>query len=399
MKEISLESLEKDKWLDMKFVYTMPDEGIDRHNWFVIDLKENGSYCSDGMCNPFIFIDISIEETNFCNVENECSPTDGPITITTPYRMSPYYSDYSVNNLENVFSAKDIEIRSVSGDLVAANIPDHYCINGIGKVIWNGKTSGGASLTAGNYFWTMTLENDCGEIPFRMLFSYGDTHYQQPMTGILPCNNSVLTPIVCCEAEPNIFVNDKYIYGPGLIKYQAQNTISLANTTIDASAKNVIFKAGNEIIIEPNTDILPGADVEFIIESCGETINQKIWYVFGDKNDSIIVDTARCDNRINNNSKNSAIITTESEIPTNFNSLDIFVSPNPTTGKLTISLPKNENSVSMEISDMLGNIILAKQFTGQFAEADISSTPGGLYLLKIEAGGTIYTGKIVLQKE
>ncbi len=47
---------------------------------------------------------------------------------------------------------------------------------------------------------------------------------------------------------------------------------------------------------------------------------------------------------------------------------------------------------------MLGNVILSKQFMGQFTEVDISSSPGGLYLLKIEAGGTIFAGKIVLQK-
>ncbi len=79
------------------------------------------------------------------------------------------------------------------------------------------------------------------------------------------------------------------------------------------------------------------------------------------------------------------------------NNFSIF--PNPNNGKFTVSVPKNENSVSMEISNMLGNTIFRKNFTGQFIEVDISSSPSGLYLLKIEAGGTIYTGKIVLQKE
>jgi hypothetical protein len=212
-------------------------------------------------------------------------------------------------------------------------------------------------------------------------------------------------------------------------------TISAENNIIAdnylTSIADVTYNAGNEVILAPGFETSEGAEFEAVGNGIGAgSIDYK--YIayhpdcsFRDNYKAYIdtlhrqvqkPDTTSYDNEItsftadtvfitlsdediqdlkNNNSENINVSGSESSN----NSSEIFVSPNPNNGKFSIMIPQNQSTATMSVSDMLGNVILSKQFTGQFAEADISAFAGGVYLLKINAEGRVYTQKIVFRKE
>ncbi|HYD21897.1 MAG TPA: T9SS type A sorting domain-containing protein [Flavipsychrobacter sp.] len=74
------------------------------------------------------------------------------------------------------------------------------------------------------------------------------------------------------------------------------------------------------------------------------------------------------------------------------------VYPNPTTGIVKIDLPLAEQ-VELEISDLTGRVIERRTVAGatQQVVVDLSSYVNGIYLLKLDADGSIYNSKIVVR--
>ncbi len=73
--------------------------------------------------------------------------------------------------------------------------------------------------------------------------------------------------------------------------------------------------------------------------------------------------------------------------------------PNPTSGKVYLNPPGQYNI--LEISDLLGNVILLKEIdpgNNSTLKIDLSGNPDGVYLLKLQNENNILTGKIVLAK-
>jgi hypothetical protein len=74
--------------------------------------------------------------------------------------------------------------------------------------------------------------------------------------------------------------------------------------------------------------------------------------------------------------------------------------PNPTTGRLTLELNKaiEPDEMTVEIYSMLGERILQTQLDGQQQyEFDLSSRPGGVYLVRIVRGEEVGVEKVVKQ--
>jgi len=86
-----------------------------------------------------------------------------------------------------------------------------------------------------------------------------------------------------------------------------------------------------------------------------------------------------------------------SGISTLINTTEIKTYPNPTTGKLAVSL-SNANISTIEIFNLIGEKIYAQNVNQEKSiEIDISNTSGGIYFLKVSDGVKVYTSKIVLQ--
>ncbi len=76
---------------------------------------------------------------------------------------------------------------------------------------------------------------------------------------------------------------------------------------------------------------------------------------------------------------------------------NILVFPNPTTGKLTISIPENQcKNGWIIINDTKGNSVLKTQISSFLQECDLSYLRKGLYIMKIANGEFIKTEKIIL---
>ncbi|MBK8557425.1 MAG: T9SS type A sorting domain-containing protein [Lewinellaceae bacterium] len=73
--------------------------------------------------------------------------------------------------------------------------------------------------------------------------------------------------------------------------------------------------------------------------------------------------------------------------------------PNPTTGRLTISLEDNNTIESYLLSDLSGRAVKNVQLSQSTSttEADLSTLHKGIYFLKVRSGNKVFTEKIVIQ--
>ncbi|CAN5906907.1 hypothetical protein BH11BAC7_BH11BAC7_22330 [soil metagenome] len=69
--------------------------------------------------------------------------------------------------------------------------------------------------------------------------------------------------------------------------------------------------------------------------------------------------------------------------------------PNPTEGKITISLGSTEDRVKLSVVEMTGRVVNEEFFTGGAITADYSALLPGIYLLRAEVNGALFTAKLV----
>ena len=74
------------------------------------------------------------------------------------------------------------------------------------------------------------------------------------------------------------------------------------------------------------------------------------------------------------------------------------VSPNPSTGILTVQLDGTNNNVSIEVINMMGQKVYTGSTSNQASKnIDLSQAPKGIYFLNIQNGNEKINTKIVLQ--
>lgn len=75
----------------------------------------------------------------------------------------------------------------------------------------------------------------------------------------------------------------------------------------------------------------------------------------------------------------------------------LIIAPNPTTGKVNITLPNNKNGLGMfRLFSPIGQLILNRETSGTAILLDISSYAKGVYAIWWEVNGRIYNGKVIL---
>ena len=388
IKKIRLNDFEFDTWNEISFAFKMPEQGVNKYDWFVVDCIDDGS-CGEALCTNYAYIDdITLEETDKCNLEDPCSPTDGIISPSKPTKIYPDYKNYAVLNLENVSSATDIKILYNNGAEIE-NIPDIYCENGIKKVEWDAEK---ANVYTGSFIWEMTLANDCGEQNYteKFIFQNNDNN-----PTLYPVNNNCITnidiPAPCCEAEPNILIENETIEGPAEVLFHAVNNITVRNTLIKSTATDVTFKAGNEIILESGFETQDGANVEMLIEPCDNKQQEK--------KDSL--DTK--------NTPASKFLNSDETIPVypddkSLNT-EINIFPNPANKYFELSLRsscnQNITDLNISISDISGKIFYDNQFKNNNdyfnTKINTGSFPAGIYFIKITSNQFTKTKKLIIQ--
>jgi hypothetical protein len=76
------------------------------------------------------------------------------------------------------------------------------------------------------------------------------------------------------------------------------------------------------------------------------------------------------------------------------NNTAVKVYPNPSNGIIHFPAIKNEDKYRIEISNMMGQVILNTSYRQYI---DLSKQPRGMYIYKISDGESVYTGKLQLQ--
>lgn len=395
LKKIRLNDFSYDTWYDVSFAFKMPEDGINKHNWFVIDCIDDGS-CGDYFCTNYAYIDdIVLEETDKCNTEDPCSPTDGIIKPNwIRWVNSENYSDLVIDGLENVSSATNIKIKNGIGQEIV-NLPDKYCPGGIDYVYWDGKNSGGSVLASGSYIWETDLKNDCEDKHLAWRFSFLEPNNYYPSAGDnFVCNQSVIQPIPCCEAEPNILIENETLEGSGKILFHAVNNVTVRNTLIKSTAADVTFKAGNGIIIDKGFVTEDGAHVEMMIEPCGDKSGEKdSLYQKALNNETINVRFLQEDERIS--SVNEKDLQEKS----------FKISPNPANDFFELSYISQgcsgDNKMIVSIADISGKTLYHKEFqnyNNYFSEKiDIFEYPAGIYFITLTGSNFSETEKLIKQ--
>ncbi len=77
-------------------------------------------------------------------------------------------------------------------------------------------------------------------------------------------------------------------------------------------------------------------------------------------------------------------------------SKELLIIPNPSSGKFTISISDGQLG-SLEITDLLGNIVYRSDVQNKQYEIDLSSKPKGIYFVKVTVEDKIFTDKIIIQ--
>ena len=85
---------------------------------------------------------------------------------------------------------------------------------------------------------------------------------------------------------------------------------------------------------------------------------------------------------------------TSTRLPLNsFSSTQVRLYPNPTTGILSLSNPKDLTFDKVEVFDLLGKSISTTEI--RTAQIDLSSFPTGVYILKLISAEKVLQKKII----
>ncbi len=76
---------------------------------------------------------------------------------------------------------------------------------------------------------------------------------------------------------------------------------------------------------------------------------------------------------------------------------DIVMMPNPACNQLTISLPSNITTGSIEIINQLGQSMMASNISKNEITMDITNLPSGIYYTRVSANGQVINKKLIKQ--
>jgi hypothetical protein len=83
--------------------------------------------------------------------------------------------------------------------------------------------------------------------------------------------------------------------------------------------------------------------------------------------------------------------------PSKINSLKVF--PNPSKGYVTVDLPENFNeNYTIDVYSLSGAKVYSTKINNSDNRINIENLKDGLYIIKLENNGEIYSQKIQLQK-
>lgn len=80
-----------------------------------------------------------------------------------------------------------------------------------------------------------------------------------------------------------------------------------------------------------------------------------------------------------------------------FGAMEVGLFPNPTNGRFTVSVSRNESATPLHIilSTQTGAVILDKTLNSEMEDIDLSGQPSGIYILKLSTSNESHVWKVV----
>lgn len=360
-------------WHKITFTFNSPTN----YNYDWIAIEE----ASSTDCKNLHYIgldDISLIES--CALG--CYPTSG---IPSPSISTNSNAPLKIDNIQNVRTAT-LKIYTATG---AGPIYQYSGSSNNGltnPIYWNGYDSNGSVVANAAYTYSLTLENDCG------VFNFGG-NCVKVYEGDASTQNTFYTndvpsiPFPCCVFNLN-FSNQIL---SNTILYSVINNITAGNNTIISSNSNIVFEAGNSIILEPGFSTSPNTTFIAQIQECARALT------------TTDVDEINPDSNTNNPLN---ITSTEAKkIIDEKNNFNINVNPNPASNEITIEIEtKKEDIITINLYDinthLVKTIINHKSFEKgvNVIKFNCSEIANGVYFIKIGIGNEMIAKKIAILK-
>lgn len=145
------------------------------------------------------------------------------------------------------------------------------------------------------------------------------------------------------------------------------------NEIVVENGSNTIFKASDRVILESGFKAERGSNFKAYIFECTSGGNFRLGG--------------------NNNPENNSNTATNSIVK----ALNVLIYPNPNTGIFNISMSKEVKAATIEVYDLMGKKIVAKNIETNSGVIDISDYPKGIYMIKVLANQQTFMSKVVYQ--
>jgi len=343
-------------------------------------------------------------------VDNDCSckTLKGSFTktgnyITNPNNPDPIKNAFQSSSLPITFSGLEtvtlFDLKIKQGTTILRNL---VISNPANTVAWDGKDNFGNVLPPDQYSYSLALKNNCNTNNLGAFFTmpasypiysayYDYASTPKPNTPFLipiyfpcectdNCENYDRPPLPCCSDKPDLHLQNTLIT---LTKeYKIINNIKAGPGVTVLSSSDVLFQAGNSIVLDTGFSTQLGAKFEAEISPCLLRITDSSHTSSSaDNNDNVVVQ----------NQKNPGL-----------NESELLIIPNPSNDGLFYCMIKNnvsaKGNVAINISSVLGEIIYTSNNVHSLSSViDISSHPKGIYFVKVQSGDNVYTEKVVVQ--
>ena len=324
----------------------------------VIHLTSDTTFTAIFQCTQQFNLQVSASDATMGSVTGGGSYTASDVTITATPNPGHRFNNWSCDNGSTVITTNPLVVHLVSDTAFVANFEDvseqTFTLQVSSANATMGTVTGGGSYSGGTY---QTITAVPSENRYR--FSHwstaaGDSITDNPLTIYLTCDTAFVAHFT--ELPQYYLVaastNEEWgtVEGTGMYYEGEQATLTAI------PAESYVFDSwsdGNE-------------DSPRIVTVTQDTVFEAIFAV----DPTIGID--------------------------NIDTLDFTVSPNPTTGRLTVQLNQQE-PYEMTIYDVNGKSVWSRKCENQVTEVDLSTLPAGQYMLLLRTKGK-YGIKTIVKK-
>jgi Secretion system C-terminal sorting domain len=377
---------------------------------------------ADASSGMIFFDDVTLEKIPL-SACNNCSPEDGsinplfannPMTIGSGSGVNASSKPFTIKNISNV---KFVNIKGNLTNAIGQSIGSiRQTISNPGcEIKWDGRDDAGNFVPAGFYNLNIEFINNCvcttrvGSVSV-VYATNGDfiqinnESFPNKIDPLATCcrNTIVIEPqtfdVSTCLTLDKNFQNSfpqRHLKGPST--YKARNNIVIKDVSLEGS---MTFRATNFIDIQGSNISLNGGGMTFTSKEVrvlngilrpGTDI--KIETTPTDCPVQLLADEPEI--------ASQALSAFKPEFSLNANTNTIQVSPNPTTGLISIDLNSFKEGFDSQfdiyIYDMKGATIYQQNnfVNSGYLDLDLSKQMTGIYILKIKSPNGLYTYKIV----